>query len=208
LGLFLLAAAGLKLAGQHVSPMPQTGWVSQPMVQLAAAEWEIVLGLWLLSGRFQAASWLAATGTFIFFAMVSGYQGTIGRVSCGCFGALAASPWHAFGLDIAVLLLLAVFRPTIGYLLDLSFQDYRRAILNCIFFGLGVGTLLLSFTLAGTLAFGSPNAAMARVRGQHITVEPAYLDVGTGTAGNTTEATVRVHNYSDHPIRLVGGVAD
>src|SRR5262249_2437006 len=75
LGILFLFTAVLKLAGRHVSPMPQIGWFGAPMVQLAAAEWEIVLAVWLLSGRYQIGAWLAALGTFLAFASVSGYLG-------------------------------------------------------------------------------------------------------------------------------------
>jgi hypothetical protein len=40
---------------------------------LAAVQWEIVLGLWLLSGAYRTGAWLAAVGTFLAFAAVSGY---------------------------------------------------------------------------------------------------------------------------------------
>ena len=44
-GVVLLAAAGLKLYGLGVSAVPRVGWFAQPWVQLAAAEWELALGL-------------------------------------------------------------------------------------------------------------------------------------------------------------------
>lgn len=100
LGLLLIAAAGLKLYGLRVSAMPHLGWFSQPWVQLAAAEWELILGLWLLSGSHPQASWFAALVTFVAFAGVSAYLGFSGVASCGCLGAVQASPWSAFGIDL------------------------------------------------------------------------------------------------------------
>jgi hypothetical protein len=78
LGGLLLAAAGLKLYGLSVSAIPRVGWFSQPWVQLAVVEWELILGLWLLSGSYPRGAWLAALGTFAAFAAVSGYLGWIG----------------------------------------------------------------------------------------------------------------------------------
>src|SRR5687768_17088784 len=103
LGALLLIAAGLKLYGLNVSALPRVGWFAGPQVQLAAAAWELVLGLWLLSGSARAGAWLASVGTFSAFAAVSAYFGWIGVASCGCFGVIRASPWSAFGVDVAVL---------------------------------------------------------------------------------------------------------
>jgi hypothetical protein len=50
LGVLLLVAAGLKLVGQNVAPYAQFGFLIHPSMQLAAVEWEIVLGLWLVFG--------------------------------------------------------------------------------------------------------------------------------------------------------------
>src|SRR5689334_18371527 len=108
LGTLMLAAAALKLYGLSVSAIPRVGWFSQPWVQLVAAEWELVLGLWLVSGAYWTRSWFAAAGTFLAFAGVSGYLGLTGVSSCGCLGAVHASPWWAFGVDAAALTLLGL----------------------------------------------------------------------------------------------------
>ena len=78
LGVLLIAAAGLKLYGLGVSAIPRVGWFAQPWVQLAAAEWELVLGFWLVSGSAPRLSWMAAVLTFASFAAISGYLGWIG----------------------------------------------------------------------------------------------------------------------------------
>lgn len=68
MGLVLLAAAGLKLAGQAVSPFAQQGTLTAPHLQALAVVWEILLGVWLISGVYRPAAWLAAVGTFSLFA--------------------------------------------------------------------------------------------------------------------------------------------
>ena len=67
----------------------------------------MVLGFWLISGANPAWSWVAAFGTFVGFAGISGYFGWVGVANCGCFGVVRASPWAVFGVDVAALLLLA-----------------------------------------------------------------------------------------------------
>src|SRR5947207_6620294 len=84
LGVLLLTAAGLKLYGLNVTALPRVGWFSTPRVQVAVVAWELVLGFWLLSGSYRAGAWLAAIGTFLIFAGVSGYFGWTGVASCGC----------------------------------------------------------------------------------------------------------------------------
>ncbi len=74
------------------SPLPSVHWLAASWVQIGAAEWEMILGIWMLSGKYPLSSWLAALGTFTTFAGVSGYLGLIGQTRCGCFGSIQASP--------------------------------------------------------------------------------------------------------------------
>lgn len=198
--LLLIAAAALKFYGLGVSAMPRVGWFGQSWVQLAAAEWELVLGLWLLSGAFRMGSWIAAMSTFLTFAGVSGYFGFSGVASCGCLGAVQASPWWAFGIDVAALALLAVARP----------HDEPSTIRQPIQIGVkwagGVVVLLCAVTLAASAVYGSPEAAMAWLRGHKLLTSD--LDLGSGKPGDSLEAKATIRNLSDHPIRLVGGSAD
>jgi hypothetical protein len=201
LGVLLVAAAGLKLYGLGVSAVPRVGWFSQPWVQLLTAEWELVLGLWLISGAAPRLSWLAALVTFAAFAAVSGYLGWVGVASCGCFGAVEASPWWAFGVDVAAVALLAVGRP--------AGQPPAPHFLRAA--GLWAGGVALACGLlaaAGSLFFGSVEAAVAKLRGETVTVSPAYVDFGAGRPGERLEATVTATNYTGEPVRLIGGTTD
>jgi hypothetical protein len=205
LGGLLLAAAGLKVYGLSVSAIPRVGWFSQPWVQLAAVEWELILGLWLLSGCYARGAWLAALGTFAAFAAVSGYLGWIGVVSCGCFGAIKASPWWAFGVDVAVIGLLLICRPR-------SEEALPNPICHGVPEGLkwvgGAAVLLIGLTVVATLLYDSPAAALARLRGETLTISDPYLDFGSGKAGDTLEAVSTVRNWSSRPVRLIGGTSD
>jgi hypothetical protein len=204
LGLLLLAAAGLKLYGMNVAPFAQYGWFTAPWVQTAAVLWEIVLGLWLLAGVYRAGAWLAAVGTFAAFAAVSGYLGWIGQASCGCFGVVQASPWHAFAVDVAALLLLALARPDWR---AASRADLLRAPTGLGGVLLGAGLILAALAGAATWAYGSPAAAFARLQGAPL-YAPGYVDFGTGRPGELLEREVEVTNWTDRPVRLIGGTSD
>ena len=106
-GLVLLAAAGLKLYGWKVDPVAQSGWLSLPWVQLLVIQFEIALGVSLLSGWLRTAAWAATLATFTAFTAFSLHAALVGQASCGCFGRIALSPWITFAIDLAVLFLLA-----------------------------------------------------------------------------------------------------
>jgi hypothetical protein len=201
LGVLLLTAAGLKLYGLNVTALPGVGWFATPRVQVAAAVWELVLGIWLLSGAYRAGAWLAAISTFLTFAGVSSYFGWTGVASCGCFGVIRASPWTAFGVDMAALILLAVARP------DLRADAFRLpAGVSTI--AAGAAATLLTLTGAGSWVYGSPHAALARLRGESLTVSHDYVDFGSGSAGQVIYRAVKVWNWSDGPVRLTGGTSN
>ena len=177
-------------------------------MQFAAVEWEILLGVWLLSGRRPVGAWVASVLTFTTFAVVSAYLGLIGQASCGCFGAIQASPWVAFGVDIAALVLLAISRPDFR---TLSLQNpgrWRQAILADV--GLIACAVAFCAGLIGlaSLTYGSPEAALARLRDESVSVRPGIADVGRGEPGQILEAAVEIVNRTDRPIRVFGGTSD
>ncbi len=204
LGLLLLAAAGLKLSGMNVAPFAQYGWLTAPGVQTLAVLWEVTLGLWLLSGAYRAGAWLAALGTFAAFAAVSGYLGWIGQANCGCFGVVRASPWHAFAVDVAALVLLALARPDWR---AVSRADLLRAPTGFAGVLLGAGLILIALTGAATLVSGSPAAALARLQGAPL-YAPGYVDFGTARPGDVLEREVEVTNWTDQSVLLIGGTSD
>jgi hypothetical protein len=204
LGSLLLVAAGLKLYGLSVSAIPRVGWFSQPWVQLAAAQWELALGLWLLSGAYPRLSWLAAVITFATFAAISSRLGSLGVASCGCFGSIQASPWSAFLVDVVALLLLVRVRPPMAA----SGREVAPAVTKGMKWAGGVAVLLAVLALVGTWMSGSPSSALARLRGEAISVDDPYLDFGSGHAGDDLEGSITVRNWTDQPIQLVGGTSD
>jgi hypothetical protein len=203
LGTLLLAAAGLKLYGLAISPLPRVGWFAEPWVQLAVAEWELILGLWLISGANPFSSWLAAVATFLSFAGVSAYLGAVGVASCGCFGTIHASPWWAFAIDLAAIVMLAIGRPRPDE------QSSSRAVnRDGLKWVAGSAALLVCLTSAAVIAYGSPEAALARLRGESFSVANSYLDFGSGKPGESLKATATVHNWTGRPVRIIGGTSD
>jgi len=177
-------------------------------VQFAAVEWEIVLALWLRSGYRPLGAWVAAVLTFSAFAVVSGYLGLIGQASCGCFGAIKASPWVAFGVDLVALALLGIARPDFRTELQSVRGRWGRAFVGE--FGLIAVAVAFGAGIVGvtSLAFGSPEAALARLRGESVSVRPAFTDIGSGEAGQELEAAVEIVNWTDRPVHVFGGTSD
>lgn len=206
LGVLLLAAAGLKLSGLAVDPVGRMGLFTVPAFQIGVVEFEIFLAAWLLWGKKPLGSWAMALLVFAVFAVVSAYQGWIGRASCGCFGKLSVSPWSAFGIDLTVLLMLTLGRP------DAAIRWQPWSILASLLpavWGIGGAVVMLVFlTGLASLFFGSADAALAHIRGERISLYPRMVDVGTGAFGEERAAVVEVVNRTDHAIRLIGGTKD
>jgi hypothetical protein len=208
LGLILIAAAGLKLYGLQIQPFAQHGLLLNESVRMAIVEWEIVLGLWLISGYARAGAWFAATLTFLAFAMVSFRLATAGVTSCGCFGAIEASPWHAFAVDAAALALLGIARPSLG-----SIRNNLRTNLTSLLLPgvvLAGAAAVTGATLLGlaALTFGSADAALASLRREPLSIRPRPVDVGLGQPNQLVETQVQIANHADCPVRIIGGTSD
>lgn len=88
----LLFAGTLKAAGPWTSGN-WGGW------QVAAGLLELALAVWLISGTMRRPCWRVSVGVFGVFACYNLAQGLAGTGSCGCFGAVAVSPWWALLMD-------------------------------------------------------------------------------------------------------------
>lgn len=205
-GVLLLAAAGLKLNGLAVDPVGGTGVLGSTAIQVAVVEFEVLLAAWLLWGGFAVGCWAVSVSAFTVFAAVSGWQGWIGRASCGCFGQVTVNPWWAFSLDVAVLMALLLVRP--------RFRRAERPVIRTkAILPVACGFLVVvvaSGAVAGFAAarYGSLDDALAALRGERISLYPRTVDVGTGETGEGREVSVRVVNRTPQPIRLIGGTRD
>ena len=74
--------------------------------------------------------------------------------------------------------------------------------------GISAAGLFGATALGGSLAYGSPQAALARLRGDKLTAEPSFIDFGAIESGQTFDTSIAVRNWTDRPIRLVGGTSD
>lgn len=206
LGGLLLLAAALKMYGLAVAPVGRAGIFSEPWVQIVILEWEITLGVWLLTGRYRSAAWLATIATFVVFACINFWQGWLGQGSCGCFGKIHVNPWLTLGIDAGALVSLTLCRrhafasETLG-----EFATWLRPVA----IGIGAVAILLGIIAGiGTISFGSPAAALASLRGERLSIQPRLVDVGDVEMGQRKEAIFDVQNWTDKPIRLVGGTSD
>lgn len=132
----------------------------------------------------------------------------MGVATCGCFGSIQASPWHAFAVDASALLLLALFRPVRSPIHDLLQESTRPIVMTGTTYVLGVVVPLTVVTGIATRVYGSPEVALARLRGELITVSTPYADFGRGQPGEVRDAVVEVRNWTDVPVRLIGGTSD
>ncbi len=187
LGLFLLGVAGLKLVGRRDSL--DGSFLSSPQLQFAALTAELIIGSWLLTGRYQRDAWMAAMALFLVFSGVSLYLTVAGQRSCpSCFGPIPVNPAITLALDLVILAALVLCRPAPAERIRRGAMVGTAAVVAC---ALG-GTLLLD---RGTLA---------SLRGESISVEPAVSDVGDGQAGEERTFTVRLTNHAGKAIRITG----
>ncbi|MCY2925132.1 MAG: hypothetical protein NT031_06775, partial [Planctomycetota bacterium] len=106
----LLVAAGLEAHQLATEPTAGTGILSARWFRMGWAEFELFLGVWLLTGVYPMLSWLTAWGCFMVFSGVTLAKALDGQDSCGCFGKVEVNPWYTFTLDVAVVLGMLAFR--------------------------------------------------------------------------------------------------
>ena len=116
-GLLLIAAAVLKFHEMLSICVPSwrtnpTGFWESYEFLLIQIPLEFALGVWMVSGLFRKAAWLAGTLAYFGFIFVTIFKVVTGAESCGCFGQVHFDPRITlFVIDIPFFLLLAVFRP-------------------------------------------------------------------------------------------------
>jgi hypothetical protein len=109
----LLKAEGQKnLAGPIVSDY--ASWSVAVLIQF-----ELFLGVWLLTGSYYRLARRVGIGTFIVFAVVAAMKVIAGSESCGCFGEVHVRPWVALSVDLCATCALLMLRPRFV-------EDFRR----------------------------------------------------------------------------------
>lgn len=185
LAAILLVAAAFKGYQLATEPVANADIFSYRWSLTAQVEFEIVLGVWLLSGLFRRLGWLAATECFALFTGVTLYKALSGAASCGCFGKVEVSPWYTLILDVWAVSALLVFPPDRAAWL--SPANVRRLAMA------GLATLLLA--VPAGVAMGSYQPArvtedgVLTTAGRFVVLEPErwvgkrfpllkYVDVG------------------------------
>lgn len=189
-------------------PVRSSEFLTSAPAQLALIAIEITLGTWLLSGRRPIGSWLFSLIVFSVFAIVTFRQGWIGQASCGCLGKVAVNPWYTFALDLGVLALLFFSRPDFRLLRDSTRADWRPILGTAAVGVAGVGLFLTLLIGVAQWQFGSVEAALASVRGERVSIRPGMVDLGEVAAGEAREVEIKVANWTDHEIRVIGGTND
>jgi hypothetical protein len=111
-GLLLFTAATLKVYELATAPIAGTGWLNNRWFLIAVVEGELFFSAWLLSGLWPRWSWRVALFYFLVFVAISGYKTLGGEATCGCFGRVPVKPVYTLLLDIGVVVLLLLFRPS------------------------------------------------------------------------------------------------
>jgi Protein of unknown function (DUF1573) len=215
LGLVLLLAAAFKVHAFWAGSNAAISLFSSPRWQVALIELETLLGLWLLTGLYPWSAWLAATAGFSLLASISLYLGLLGQPSCGCFGRVAVNPWSTFALDVAAVAALWHWRPQPlpwptrlgGFSMHclrppLHLAPGLRGLLQSASGAVAILALIAGMLL---LAIDDPAGALARLRGEFISVEPGVSEVGDGVAGEQRTFTIHLANHGERPVRIVGG---
>ncbi len=116
LGALLIVAGALKGWQLLTEPVANNSiWSYRPFLILTV-DFELALGIWLLSGLFKKAAWLVALICFSLFSFITLYRGLTGAESCGCFGSVHVNPWVTlFAIDIPSVIGLLVFRPVLSF---------------------------------------------------------------------------------------------
>ncbi len=200
-GLLLLAAAALKLGAGEAGTLGQNSVLFSPPVQMLSVVAEIALGVGLVGGWWRPGAWAAASLFFALMAGVSLWLAVQGQSSCGCFGRVAVHPWATFGLDVGILVALAVFHPK-----PLAWPQVSARARPAVLAVAGALALVALGSLGLMSYWGvGPEGLVARLRGQPMAIGPFLTDLGSGRVGDVVVFRIAVTNHSGRDVRLVGG---
>ncbi len=110
-GCLLLVACVLKGYEFTTTPVLETSVWPSRWIRIGEAEFEFLLGLWLLVGAYAKQSRVVAFGTFTVFSGVALTKAASGETSCSCFGTVRLEPSYVLLFDLAVLVALWHWHP-------------------------------------------------------------------------------------------------
>lgn len=115
------------------------------------------------------------------------------------------NPWFTFGLDVVVVAVLAVTLWRSRSVEELSKARLSGFLMNCLQVA-GITAVILGLIATGmTIYTGDPWAAIAKLRGETITIIPTVTELGQGVVGQHLSFKVQLRNYSDKTVKVVGG---
>jgi len=206
-GLLLLVAAILKAQGLAFSPVNMFGiFVNQTLIVILIS-YEVLLGLWLLTGYRGQVSQLLAIFTFILFVIISGYQTMIGAATCNCMGTLDIQPITIFVIDIVFLIVL-IF--TYYYCTDTGRRLYHflKDTLECVGIVSVFTVTMVSVIFVTNLLFGSLPEMISKLNNEPVSISPDVMMLAPGIAHSLDERTLVFSNNTDRIIKIVGATSD
>jgi hypothetical protein len=111
LGALLLAAAIRKAKQQFVGVNPEHRLADSGWFMISVTTAELIIGGWLLSGRYLREAWFMSVLLFVGFACYSSVQIARRATSCGCFGDIQVNPRLMLLVDLIAVGLLMLNRP-------------------------------------------------------------------------------------------------
>jgi len=186
LGLLLVAAGILKAHQLATEPVANRDIFSYRWSLTAQVYFELIFGVWLLSGLHKRLTWLTAVGCFLFFSGVTVYKALSGAATCGCFGKVDVNPWYTLILDVSAVAALLIFRPDLSQRTTVRHYRPRLAaatalsLASCVPAGLAMASYKPATLTAGGEAIGES---------RFVILEPAkwvgkpfpllrYIDIG------------------------------
>lgn len=164
LGTVFLMAGALKGHALATGPVSETHLLDSRWILLGWVEFELLLGLMLLSGLYPALTRLVASACFAGFLGFTLARAFSGQPSCGCFGKWTVNPWYVLAFDLAALVALLRWKSAQGQAPTARSHPARFAGLLALFLAAGVpGAVVMGNFTPATLADGGDIIGDSRV---------------------------------------------
>jgi hypothetical protein len=197
IGVVLLTAAALKIQQLATDASQENSLFTSRWLLTGLVEFELALGLWLLSGAHPKQARRMALAAFAGFCFVSLYQARTGAPSCGCFGKISVKPWHTLLFDLAIEVMLWRWKPGIHKRMSM-FREGRSSIGTSVHTHSRLTTIGLLIVLAGVPAA----IAMNRPRAALLQSSLTALDFGTMPQGEHGEIVFWLLNPNPETVEI------
>jgi len=185
---YLISAVVFKIIGGGASEKS-----FPPAVELLAIQSEVLIGVWLLTGRLRFISWVGAVALFLVLSLTSLTTAIRGYSDCGCFGPIRINPYITTVFNLFALLLLFVGRP------EMASIRLWWAILG------SVGLALVGMTTSAFADGALGDQFLAYLKRDLVYLSPSYKDIGSHPQGAVAKIQFGIVNKSNYPIKVIGG---